>query len=277
MEQSEENLQIRVHGSPEKPTVIYLPGVHGDWTLLSGFRECAAEQFQLVEFTYPRTLKWSLRDYAAQVHSALQTNGIHQGWLLAESFSSQVAWSFCELVDTPLERFRLDGIILAGGFVRYPGRWMVRMAEAFVRLAPPPFWRALFWFYVRYGSFRHRNALGSADCAREFVTRRTPQDLAAIAHRLRLIAENDPRENASKVRCPVYAIAGVIDPIVSAPLALRWLKAYCPKFAGYKMIWPADHNVLGTEPRKAVECIAEWLRAPKQAEHVAKLTGAVDS
>jgi hypothetical protein len=29
---------VRVHGSPALPTLIYLPGIHGDWTLASSFR-----------------------------------------------------------------------------------------------------------------------------------------------------------------------------------------------------------------------------------------------
>ena len=63
----ETELQMRIDGDPTSPTLIYLPGLHGDWTLLPGFRELAKSKFRLVQFTYPRTLSWSLDDYAKAV------------------------------------------------------------------------------------------------------------------------------------------------------------------------------------------------------------------
>src|SRR5256885_16493717 len=89
-----EELQIRVHGSPDLPTLVYLPGLHGDWTLVSSFRTELAERARFVEFTYPRSLTWSLDEYAAAIEDALLANGIDQGWGLGESFGSQVAWPF---------------------------------------------------------------------------------------------------------------------------------------------------------------------------------------
>src|SRR5438876_7314022 len=88
-----EHLQIRIHGDASLPTLIYLPGLHGDWTLVTSFRLAIAGRVRFVEFTYPRTLTWSLDDYAAAVAAELHANGIERGWLLAESFSSQVAWT----------------------------------------------------------------------------------------------------------------------------------------------------------------------------------------
>src|SRR5947209_4789033 len=88
----DEPLQIRIHGDAPLPTLVYLPGLHGDWTLVSSFRAAVAGRVRFVEFTYPRTLTWSLDDYAAAVEVALLNHGVQQGWLLAESFSSQVPW-----------------------------------------------------------------------------------------------------------------------------------------------------------------------------------------
>jgi len=34
-----EVLQMRVHGDAGLPALIYLPGTHGDWTLITGFRQ----------------------------------------------------------------------------------------------------------------------------------------------------------------------------------------------------------------------------------------------
>ena len=79
------------------PTLIYLPGIHGDWTLVSSFRERMKSHVRFVEFTYPRTLAWSLEDYARAVLDALKANAIREGIILGESFSSQVAWPLLRL------------------------------------------------------------------------------------------------------------------------------------------------------------------------------------
>ncbi|MEI7807808.1 MAG: hypothetical protein WCJ07_04915 [Verrucomicrobiota bacterium] len=85
-----EELQLRIHGDASLPTLIYLPGLHGDWTIIGGFRRALAGRARFVEFTYPRTLDWSLDDYAAAIESALEKNGITTGWLLGESYGSQI-------------------------------------------------------------------------------------------------------------------------------------------------------------------------------------------
>jgi len=64
---TEERLRIRIHGDVGKPTLIYLPGLHGDWTLVTRFRLAIQDRYRFVEFTYPRTLEWSLEDYAEAI------------------------------------------------------------------------------------------------------------------------------------------------------------------------------------------------------------------
>src|SRR2546423_3279120 len=124
VEQEPETLQVRIHGEPSLPTLIYLPGLHGDWTLIGNFRRALAGRVRFVEVTYPRTLSWSLAEYGDGVKSALLENNIREGWIVAESFGSQVAW--------PLRRqneFKVHAIILAGGFVRHPMLLGGRLAE----------------------------------------------------------------------------------------------------------------------------------------------------
>src|SRR6516165_665918 len=87
-----ELLELRVHGPSSLPTLIYLPGLHGDWTLVGSFRRALRGRVRFVETTYPRTLTWSLEDYAAAIESALASQGITGGWLLGESFGSQLIW-----------------------------------------------------------------------------------------------------------------------------------------------------------------------------------------
>jgi len=66
-----EKLEMRTYGDASLPTLIYLPGLHGDWTLVGSFRHALGGRVRFVEFTYPRTLTWSLDDYAANLESAL--------------------------------------------------------------------------------------------------------------------------------------------------------------------------------------------------------------
>ncbi|HEX7861075.1 MAG TPA: alpha/beta hydrolase [Verrucomicrobiae bacterium] len=257
----EAELQFRVDGEPTSPTLIYLPGLHGDWTLLPGFRELAKARFRLAQFTYPRTLSWSLRDYAQAVDQQLKTAGIRSGWILAESFSSQVAWTWLKQAQDGATDFRFEGMILAGGFVRYPMLLNLAAARFFFAVTPWWAWRLLFKVYLAYSGFRHRNAGPAGNCAEEFIARRTPLDLATMRARLRLIAEADLREVARKARCPIYQVAGVIDPVVPPAMVARWLRRNCRTFAGARVIWPADHNVLGTEPAAALAQIENWVSA----------------
>jgi pimeloyl-ACP methyl ester carboxylesterase len=97
--------------------VIYLPGLHGDWTLVSSFRVALGNRVRFIEFTYPRTRTWSLDDHARAVLDKLAAHGVRDGWIVAESFSSVVAWAVLERAAA--SGFGVKGVILSGGFVRY--------------------------------------------------------------------------------------------------------------------------------------------------------------
>src|SRR5678815_2708238 len=79
-----EYIQLRVHGNSTLPTIIHLPGLHGDWTLLGPFRAALGGRVRFVESTYPRRLDWSLDDYAGAIEAALLEHGITSGWILGE-------------------------------------------------------------------------------------------------------------------------------------------------------------------------------------------------
>src|SRR5262245_29300454 len=118
-----ETLQMRIHGDATHPTLVFLPGLHGDWTLIGPFRIALGGRVRFVEVTYPRTLTWTLGDFAAAVESKLRDEGITNGWLLGESFSSQVVWSMAAR-----NQFKIDGIIFAGGFVKHLMQWAAQIA-----------------------------------------------------------------------------------------------------------------------------------------------------
>lgn len=257
---SQEALQIRIHGQPSDPTLVYLPGLHGDWTLVASFRAAVKDKLRFVEFTYPRTVTWSLEDYARAVIHALKANGIHSGWLLGESFSSQVAWKIIELTASEREiGFSASGVILAGGFARYPILAGVRFVRAVNRMMPASLMRVALSIYAAYAKLRHRRAPETRASIDEFIARRTESDRQAILHRYGLILASNASEVAGHCSLPVYYLSGFVDPVVPWLFVLPSLRRKCPRLRGWRIIFNADHNVLGTAPKKSAEQILRWI------------------
>jgi pimeloyl-ACP methyl ester carboxylesterase len=266
-EPTPEKLQIRIHPQAEcvspapgvaaasVPTLIYLPGLHGDWTLISSFRQALAGRARFVEITYPRSLTWSLDDYARAIESELKRSGIEAGWLLAESYGSQVGW---QLVGRG--RLQVAGLILAGGFVRHPATWGVRLASALLRKVSPPLMMRLLHVYSKVFQVRFRRAPEVIADMGAFLARRTDLDRRAAKHRLDLIAANDPCSVARNCASPVYSLTGFFDAIVPWVPVRRWLRRNCPALRDQRIIWRADHTVLATAPQAAADQVAAWIK-----------------
>ena len=252
-----EKLEIRVHGDPAKPTLIYLPGLHGDWTLVGNFRRALGQRVRLIEITYPRTLTWALEDYATEIKAELVKMGVTHGWLLGESFGSQVVWPM--LVG---KGFRVEGVILTGGFVRHPVRWAVRLAERVCGGVSLSLLTRVLFGYAKLARFRHRHSSDTLRDIDEFIARRTEVDRQAAKHRLCLVARSDPCSIAKQINIPLYALTGFFDPIVPWPWPRRWLRKHCPGLREYRIIWRADHNVLGTAPQTAADQVVKWMTGP---------------
>ena len=250
-----EELQIRIHGAASLPTLVYLPGLHGDWTLVGGFRQQLAGKARFVEFTYPRTLTWSLDDYAAAVEKALAQNGITGGWLLGESYGSQVVWAL-----VARKKFSVQGIILAGGFVQHPLRRGLRLMQPIFNCIPGRLLLGFLSVYAKLLRFRYRRSPETLASIDEFIARRTKLDYEAAQHRLMQIAGFDPCETARATRLPVFYVSGWLDPIVPWPLVRRWLRKNCPGLRGDKILFSADHNILGTAPAKAARQVLIWMQ-----------------
>jgi pimeloyl-ACP methyl ester carboxylesterase len=250
-----EKLEMRIYGDASLPTLVYLPGLHGDWTLVGSFRGALGGRVRFVEVTYPRTLTWSLEDYAQGVETALAEQGIVRGWLLGESFGSQVVWSL-----VARKQFQTEAVILAGGFVRHPMQWGVRLAERLCGGISLGLLTRILFGYARVARFRYRHSPEVQANIHEFIGRRTELDLQAAKHRLRLIAQNDLRAVARQTSVPVYALTGILDPVVPWWCVRPWLKKNCQAaLREYKIICRADHNVLGTAPQIAAEQVLRWM------------------
>jgi pimeloyl-ACP methyl ester carboxylesterase len=249
-----EQLQIRVHGPAALPVLIYLPGLHGDWTLIGRFRKALGGRVRLVEITYPRTLTWSLEEYAEGVERGLAEKEITRGWLLGESFSSAVLWAIVKR-----KRFPIDGVILAGGFVRHPMTWAVRIAERVCGAISLTLLTRVLFGYAKLARFRHRHSPETLASIEEFIGRRTKLDQQAAKHRLHLLTESDPCEIARAADVPIYAITGGFDPVVPWYWVRRWLRKNCPSLREYRIIWRSEHNVLSTAAETAAEQVVKWI------------------
>jgi pimeloyl-ACP methyl ester carboxylesterase len=257
-----ESLQLRVHGADAARTLVYLPGLHGDWTLLGPFRAALGGAARLVETTYPRRPDWILEDYAAALETALSERGIERAWLVGESFSSLVAWQFLGRHEAGRVTHGLDvaGVILVGGFVRHPWPWGVRVAHSASRAVPLWLLKRLCALYGR-SACRRCGATPEVNAEiEEFVRRRTlPADREAVTSRYRLIRTADFRPLARRTRLPVFHLSGAIDPIVPWWQVAPWLKRECPGFRASRIVRRAGHNVLLDAPGESVKQILEWI------------------
>lgn len=250
-----EKLEIQVQEGAG-PTLIYLPGTHGDWTLNAGFRREIKGRARLVEFTLPRTLDWSLAAHAQAIEQKLLENMIERGWILAESFASQVAWAW---IAQHSKKFHIEGIILAGGFVRHPIIPAVHFAKFLTLNMPFPLLKLTLWFYTIYARAREGNSHEIHEAQRKFVNRRTKEDLHAAAHRLNLIAQHDLRPIARDVKVPVFYLTGLVDPIVPWPFVQPWLRKNCPGYRDCKIVFNSDHHVLGAA-KPSVDQVLSWIQ-----------------
>lgn len=254
----EEKLQLRIYGNASLPTLVYLPGMHGDWTLIGGFRSQVLGRVRFVEMAYPRTLTWSLDDYAAAIEAALAQEGITSGWLLGESFGSQPLWKL-----VARGKFQAQGVILAGGFVRYPGQWFMQLMEKIFGRMPMGFFvRVVFW-YAKFARHRYRKTPETVAGIDEFLARRrTESDRDAARHRVHLVGQNDPRATVKSLQVPCYALSGFLDGLVAWPRVRRWLKKNCPTFREFVVVRGADHAVLNTGVRESAQWVLKWMNAP---------------
>jgi pimeloyl-ACP methyl ester carboxylesterase len=224
--------------------------------LVGGFRDVVSVDTRFVEFTYPRTLEWSLEDYATAVDLALKHAGLPSGWLLAESFGSQIAWT---LLGRPDRRFAAEALILAGGFVRHPLPRLVKLSAALLNRTSARSLKGALRGHAAYARWRRGTSPARGAELAEFLARRTELDFRAAVHRLRLIQGADPRPVAAATQLPVYYLTGLFDPVVPWPPVHRWLRRHCPGYRGWRLIGGSDHNVLSSAAPAARQVLA-WMR-----------------
>jgi pimeloyl-ACP methyl ester carboxylesterase len=247
-----DGVSIRVHEGAG-PTVIYLPGIHGDWGLIGAFRRALGARVRFVEFAYSKD-EATLERLAELVHAELTAAGVASGWLLGQSFGSQVGWAVMA------RGFKADGVILAGGFVRHPWPWGARLFRAALSV-PSGIVNPGYRVYTAIFNALARRGPEESEELMAFARARGTREWKAMSWRLSLIASSDPRPAARGMTKPVHYLGGMIDPLVPWPLVTRWLKRECPGYRGEVILRYADHNVLGSAPRESAERILSWIGA----------------
>lgn len=261
-----ETLQLRFHSSAAAPTLLYLPGLHGDWTLLGPFRHALAGRARLAEVTYPRRADWRLDDYAQAIEETALARGLTNLWLLAESFSSQVGWTLAGRAMEGRSPLRLEGLILAGGFIRHPWPWGVHLAHYASAAVPEWMLGKLTAIFGRYACRRCQAGPEIVTEIEECVRRRMePCDRDAINSRYRLIAQADVRPIARRARLPVFHLSGAIDPLVPWWSVRRWLDLNCPGYRASRILPRCGHNHLLDAPAESARQILAWVGAPDSA------------
>jgi len=276
------DLKVRIYDEGVDPVIVYLPGLHGDWTLLAGFRRALAGRACLVEFSYPHRSDVSLEGYAHEILASLRERGLKRAWLLAESFGSQVAWSLIAQLARDSNKphalsasgFEVQGMILAGGFVRHPVLWGVALAHRVSCAMPMWMLRAACRGWARWAKRRCAAHPESVEGIEEFVVRRTTvDDRAAINARYRMILESDPRAVAQSVHFPVYSITGAVDPLVPWLPVRRWLHRNCPGYRATRIVGNAGHAVLLDAPVVSADQVLRWVAASPPNNLVQRVNG----
>jgi pimeloyl-ACP methyl ester carboxylesterase len=257
MDQAREMI-YRDSGPGGAPALIYVPGIHGDWTPTWRLRGELNRTVRLIELTYPGAPEWSLEDYAAALLRLFEKLRLDSAHLLAESFGSLVGWAFA--LGWP-ERVR--SIIVAGGFCRTPGRVRVGSARGLLWLTPSWVLRGGIGLYQRWliGYGLPADAFGRKEF---FPAARAPLGRRAILTRLAIIHRTDLRRPLATLRLPVLYLGGAKDRIVPVRREIAWLERGLDQSCGFrKIIFPgAPHPILPARYREVARAILQWI-----AEH----------
>jgi pimeloyl-ACP methyl ester carboxylesterase len=268
---SSTHLITRISGPVEAPAVIYIPGIHGDWTPLWRIRELLNSHCRLIEIAYPRTAtRWTLDDYVERLRDLFDKLELMGGHLLAESFGSLVGWSFCCRYPG-----RVKTLMVAGGFCSTPGRLKVALADMALHLAPAALLDRFVDLYLCYlkrrgfprDAFRRPNEF--------FPATRTRQGWRSTHNRLKIISRTDVRTRLCELRVPILYFGGARDWVVPVRREIAALKRHLSPDCGFQhVLFPrAPHPIIPARYPQVARLITDWVArhegkigAPQQAE-----------
>lgn len=243
-------------GKKTGPPLVYLPGVHGDWTAQGRARPILSRDFHLIETAYPRIETWSIDDFAAALKDLLDSLGIESTHLVGESFGSLVAWKFG--IAHP-ERVR--SFTLVGGFARPPRLGVAAAAASALRVIPTSMLESAIDLYVAGKSALGQQRDSFADLG-AYPAARTERGQRAVANRMRIIQKTDFRDQLEMVRFPVRYVGGARDIVVPVRREIATLDTHLPPHCDFQseLVAGAPHTLIASHPEETAEYISRWAR-----------------
>ncbi len=242
-------------GDRNAPPILYLPGVHGDWTPQLAARPLLSRDFRFIETAYPRIETWSIDDFAQALKNLLDDLGIESAHIVGESFGSLVMWQFG--IANP-ERVR--SFTLVGGFSRPPRFRVAAAAAAALKSLPTSLLESAIDLYVA-----GRSALGedreSFDIG-AYPAARTLQGRRATAKRMSIIQASDFTAQLQEIKFPVRYLGATNDIVVPVRREIATLLAHLPPHCDFQseLVAGAPHAMIASHAKQTVEHLSRWVR-----------------
>ena len=249
-------LVYRIRGGEEALPVVYLPGVHGDWTPQAAASQILASAFRLVEISYPKEPLWRLGDYASALVSLLDRLEIESAHVVAESFGSLVGWEF------GLEhRSRVRSMVIVGGFCQPPGPRKVLLAKWGLSVLPTGLFERGVDAYVAMRQHQGKLEQPEMEVDLPYAAVRTDLGRIATVSRFELICTSDYRHQLNVVVCAVRYIRVESGWRVPVRGELRTLEGILSEEVGCQSCRIADapHMIISSHPVETAEQITDWI------------------
>ena len=250
-------------GNQDAPPIVYLPGVHGDWTPQVAARPLIGRDYHFVETAYPRIETWSIDDYGRALNNLLDELGIEAAHVVGESFGSLVGWQFG--IANP---GRVRSFTLVGGFAQPPRFRIAAAAAAALTTLPTALLESSIDFYVSgksaLGEFREMFELGA------YPATRTEQGRRATANRMRIIQASDFSDQLAQVEFPVRYLGGAKDIVVPVRREIATLEAKLPPHCDFQseLLRGTPHAMIASHPEQTVDRISRWVNEVEAARTV---------
>ncbi len=258
LDDAENELIYRASGADTAPPVLYLPGVHGDWTPQAVAGPLLAERFRLVEVAYPKQPEWAIVDHVQAVVALLDRLEIASAHIIAESFGSLVGW------ELGLEHSsRVRSLMIVGGFCQPPGPPKVLLAKWGLSILPTELFERGVDAYASIKKLRGRLSPSELEGGPPYTAVRSDLGRNATVQRLELISRLDFRHHLHDLQVPVRYIAGELDRIVSVEREIETLREILPAETGFesRVIPGAPHMIIASHPKETAAQLIAWIGA----------------
>ena len=246
----------QISGPEDAPAMVYLPGVHGDWTANESARTHLSRETRLIEVAYPRNAAWTLADFSNALRRLLDRLNLTSVHVAGESFGSLVAWETAfghpELIKS---------LLLVGGFAQPPAYRVATSAKWALRGMPTFVLETGIDIYVYYKDLKGERRLGRRSGVSPYPAVRTRKGKLATASRMGIIERTDVRERLHRLQQPVRYIGGDSDSVIGVHRELSTLRQHLPPHCEFKseLIQDAPHAIIASHPEHTARTLTRWI------------------